>query len=29
VTTLVVSFAPPMSAADQDRYRAEILKLAN
>jgi hypothetical protein len=29
VTTLVVSFAPPMSPVDQDRYRAEILKLAN
>jgi hypothetical protein len=29
VTTLVVSFAPPVAPAEQDRYRAEILKLAN
>ncbi|CAN5510192.1 hypothetical protein BH09ACT8_BH09ACT8_16960 [soil metagenome] len=29
VTTLVVSFAPPMTPAEQDRYRTEILKLAN
>ncbi|MCV7225975.1 hypothetical protein [Mycolicibacterium komossense] len=29
VTTLVVSFAPPMAPADQDRYRTEILKLIN
>ena len=29
VTTLVVSFAPPMTSAEQDRYRTEIVKLAN
>jgi hypothetical protein len=28
VTSLVVSFAPPMTPAEQDRYRAEIQKLA-
>jgi hypothetical protein len=27
VTTIVVTFAPPMTPADQDRYQAEIKKL--
>lgn len=27
VTTIVVSFAPPMTPAEQDRFRAEIQKL--
>jgi PBP1b-binding outer membrane lipoprotein LpoB len=29
VTTIVVTFAPPMTPADQDRYRAEIQKLVD
>jgi hypothetical protein len=29
VTTIVVTFAPPMTPAEQDRYRAEIQKLVD
>jgi hypothetical protein len=29
VTTIVVTFAPPMTPADQDRYQAEIKKLVD